>query len=435
MTENQIDSAFSLPLREVRSLTPFTHTLDYNAPARGVWNIVHIGMLLPESHQVFFCPESCMRGVVLTAVEMGAARRFSSILMEPDDMMTGGCEETVIENVSELLARLPRRPKAVLLYTSCVDRFMGLDHSLIYGTLREKFPDIAFVECFMCPTMRKSSLPPDPLLRKNLFSLLEPCSKKRRAVNFIGNNRTLPPQNEFVRLIHDAGYDIMDISACKTFDEYLKMSESKFNILINPQGFMAADDLETRLGQPAVRIPVSYRFDEITRDFNLLASALGVKAADTSALRQKASEALINAAKKVGNRPVAVDYMATSRPFGLARLLLEHGFRVEEIFADFCSEADAEDLRFLRKNAGQIRWRFPYNPQNAVLPKENEDFLAIGQDAAYFTGTKHFVNMVESDGLYGYDGIIRLAAFIEDAAANEKDTRSVIQIKGLDCKA
>ena len=47
--------------------------LDYSSPCRGVWNIVHYGTLVPEGHQIYVCPTSCLRGVVLTTAEMGFA--------------------------------------------------------------------------------------------------------------------------------------------------------------------------------------------------------------------------------------------------------------------------------------------------------------------------------------------------------------------------
>ena len=31
---------------------PFESGLEYNPPTRGVWNIVHTGMLIPESRQL-----------------------------------------------------------------------------------------------------------------------------------------------------------------------------------------------------------------------------------------------------------------------------------------------------------------------------------------------------------------------------------------------
>ena len=59
--------------------------------------------------------------------------------------------------------------------------------------------------------------------------------------------------------------------------------------------------------------------------------------------------------------------------------------------------------------------------------------VAIGQKAAYFTGTEYFVNMIEGGGMYGFDGICRLAEMLEDAYMHPKETRNIIQIKGWGC--
>ena len=69
--------------------SPFRSTLEFGAPARGAWNIVHTGMLLPEAHQIFVCAQGCLRGVVLTAAEMGAGSRFSTITIEEHNVLDG----------------------------------------------------------------------------------------------------------------------------------------------------------------------------------------------------------------------------------------------------------------------------------------------------------------------------------------------------------
>lgn len=424
----------SIKLKDINSRNPYRHMLEYNSPARGVWNIVQIGMLLPESHQVFVCPASCMRGVVLTAAEMNVMDRFSSVYLTEMDLVSGDCENLIADGVTEIVEKLPNRPKALLLFTNCLDKLMGVDHDVIYTKLGDRFPDIGFVECFMCPTMRKSTLPPDPIMRKQLFSLLKPCKKKRRAVNFIGNNVVLPPDNEFVQMLTDGGFEILEIGKCKTFEEYLKMSESVLNIMINPAGGMAVDSLEERLGQKSLKIPLSYDFSEIEEDLHKLANTLGLTLPDTEKLKKETGNCIRRTAETVGNMPISVDYMATSRPFGLAKLLKEHGFNVVSIYADVCSSADSKAFEWLKKNAGNIEWKFPYDPKMAIIPRGfKSGILAIGQDAAYFTGTNHFVNIVESDGLYGFHGICRLMELLKDAAEHEKDARRLIQIKGLGC--
>ena len=65
--------------------------------------------------------------------------------------------------------------------------------------------------------------------------------------------------------------------------------------------------------------------------------------------------------------------------------------------------------------------------------ESGEKVLAVGQKAAYFKGTGHFVNVAESGGFYGYDGTERIAALMEEAFIEEKDTRDLVQRKGYGC--
>ena len=66
--------------------------------------------------------------------------------------------------------------------------------------------------------------------------------------------------------------------------------------------------------------------------------------------------------------------------------------------------------------------------------KSDEKILALGQKAAYFTGSNNFVNIVEGGGMYGFDGIVKLADLMIDAFLNEKDAKKLIQFKGLGCE-
>lgn len=141
-------------------------------PARGGWTIVHIGMLLPESHQVFVCAQSCLRGVVLSAAELGDSSRFSTISVDEDSVLEGNCEEIIIEGVTHILEGLPALPKALLLFTSCIHHFLGTDMKIVFGELNTRFPQVGFVQCWMNPIMRKTKMPPDPFMRKQLYSLL-----------------------------------------------------------------------------------------------------------------------------------------------------------------------------------------------------------------------------------------------------------------------
>ena len=55
----------------------FENTLHYSSPGHGDWGVVRIGMLLPESVQLFVCPSACRRHVG-TLVIIGRARSVES---------------------------------------------------------------------------------------------------------------------------------------------------------------------------------------------------------------------------------------------------------------------------------------------------------------------------------------------------------------------
>ena len=42
-----------IPIADAKFPAPFVSGLEYATPARGTWNIVHTGMLIPEAHEIF----------------------------------------------------------------------------------------------------------------------------------------------------------------------------------------------------------------------------------------------------------------------------------------------------------------------------------------------------------------------------------------------
>ena len=95
--------------------SPYVSGLEYATPARGTWNIVHTGMLIPEAHEIFVCAASCLRGVVLTAAEMHAEGRFSTVEIKEHNLLDGDMEDLLIEGVTDIIHKLPKRPPAVLV--------------------------------------------------------------------------------------------------------------------------------------------------------------------------------------------------------------------------------------------------------------------------------------------------------------------------------
>lgn len=421
-------------LGDVKAAAPFVSGLEYGAPARGVWNIVHIGMLIPGAHQIYVCAGNCLRGVVLTAAEMHAQNRFSTITIKENNILDGDMEPLIIEGVTEILNRLPKLPPAVLVFTSCIHHFMGCDLALCYRELRRRFPTVDFTDCYMNPIMRKSGLTPDQLMRRQLYSLVRPQTPDG-GVNILGSCFPTDETSELVKIVKKAGRPLRDITACKTYEDYQKMGASSVHIACNPPAKAGAQALSNRLGGTFLYLPLTFTKEIIRQNLRRLCDALGTPY-DASEAEEQAQAALSHAKALLGETQIAIDYTAVPAPMSLARCLLEHGFRVTRIYADSIAADDLEDLRWLQKNAPELELYATVQVKLRVLPRETEKkTLAIGQKAAYFTGTKHFVNIVEGGGLFGFDAIRRMAGLMEEAYETERDARDYIQQKGLGCES
>ena len=412
----------------------FTSGLEYNPPARGVWNIVHTGMLIPETHEIFACAQGCLRGVILTAAEMNALDRMSWISVSEQDMFDGTLESDVVDGVSEIIEGLPYRPRAVLLYLSCIHLFAGCDFDIIIQELSDKFPDIDFSDCYMTPTMRKN-VSPDAKMRAQLYNALKPLPVDERSVNIIGNDRATDENSELVRIIKDNGFTLRDITSCRTYDEYLEMAKSAVNIAYLPTAAMGCNELSERLGTKALYLPNSFDSVRIRENIAKLCDTLGVECPDLLIEEEKAKAALASAKTAVGDTPIAIDFTAVTQPFSLAKLLVENGFNVKYIINDVLGE-DGEDFDALKEISPDIEIYSGVNVNMLHFPEEeHERVIAVGQKAAHYFSTDYFVNIVQNGGYYGFTGIAEIARLIEEAAAEPKDRRTLISHKGIGCES
>lgn len=418
---------------------PFVSGLEFSPPARGVWNIVHTGMLIPGAHQIFVCARGCLRGVILTAAEMNAMDRMSWVALEETDLFDGGLESGIVDGTAHILRGLGRRPPCVLLFISCVQQFAGLDFPHVLDRLRSLFPEIDFVDCYMNPTMRKSGLTPDQIMRRQLYAPLEkPEKREPRSVSLIGSDLALDPECELVRMIRDNGFDFRDITLCRTYEEYKLLAESGLLISTIPAAHHGASFLAERLGARYLDLTMSCSPENIESSLRCLAEALALPAPDLREGRVQTEEAFSLVKKEIGDTPIALDYTAVPRPVSLARLLLDLGFRVTRIYADSFAPEERADFEYLQvkypdlilSSAVHAKMRFA-----PVLSESKDSVLAIGQKAAWFCGTRHFVNIVSGGGLYGYSGLVHLAGLMLDAFRNEKDTEEVIRRKGFGCES
>ena len=163
----------------------------------------------------------------------------------------------------------------------------------------------------------------------------------------------------------------------------------------------------------------------------------------------------------IGDTEIAIDYTAYPYILELSELLIKYGFNVKRIYSDNfpADERDAFERIIADEKCADIMI-YPTNDpamrfaagcgcdlnSDAGLCKTGIDagsaadgadkmILAIGQKAAYFTGTEHFVDIVEGGGCYGYQAVEKLSELLIDAYRNPKETKKIISHKGWGCES
>ena len=432
-------------IKEASFPVPFQPGLEFNSPAHGNWNIVHTGMLVPEAHQIYVCADNCMRGVVLTAAEMNAADRFSFVIVEEKDLLGGNLEEVTIEGVTDVLNRLDKKPKAVLLFTVCLHHFLGSDLDRIYGELEKRFPEIFFMRCFMDPIMQKTGPTPDQKLRLAMYDAVPEREADPRCVTVLGSDFALDEGADICRLLKKNGICLRETPACETWEDYQKLGEGSLILNGYPAGKFGTEKQARRLGRPFLYLPGSFDYEEIQEQEEKLLGMLEqqnnrktgeIKGLDIEKEIRECEEALSHAHQIIGDTPIAVDYLFHPRPLGLTKLLLTHKFQVQSVFLDSISPEEKEVFFWLKENYPELKLISTIRPEMRVRTRQqSEKILAIGQKAAWFTGSRNFVNMVQGGGLWGFDGIRHTAQLMVEAFHEEKDPEDLIVRKGWGCES
>ena len=459
--ENRIPEP--VKLAEIDFPNPFYEGLQYNAPARGVWNIVHTGMLIPESHQVYVCAQGCLRGVILTAAEMNDMERMSWVALRESDMWNGEMEKRVIDGTAHIVEKLKedvaadssrKMPRCILIYLSCMHMFEGCDFQMITDELSEIYPDIDFVECYMIPTMRKT-MSPDAMMKLSLYEAVKNQEKQDDLVALVGSNLPFDKESDVATLIQMSGKRIWDIADCENYEEYLKLGSAPLTISYLAVADASCKQMARRLEQKWLRMLINFDEKKLKDNLTMLGEELGLSSSAVNSFIEKsqgeAYASLDKAHEIIGDTPIAVDYTAFPYIIELSELLTKHGFNVTSLYSDGfpADEQDAyerlkevkPDIKVYPTNEPAMRFAVANdntdNPDNSNNP-ENQDTqitLAIGQKAAYFTNTSHFVDIVEGGGMYGYSAIKKLSDMMIDAFQNEKDTKKVISHKGWGCSS
>ena len=400
-------------------------TLAFNSPGAEGFGVKRAGLAVPGSIMLIVAPGCCGRNTSMISSMKEYNNRFFYLCMDETDIVTGRHLKKIPKAVASICESLEKKPSVVMICITCVDALLGTDMERVCRKVEEK-AGLPVRPCYMYALTREGRKPPMVHVRQSLYSLLEPGHKKGNVVNLLGYFSPLVDDCELYTLLQKAGVKtIHEISRCEDFEEYKKMSEANFNLVLHPEARFAAEDFHDRLKIPFIELRRLYQIDKIGSQYQAFGAALGIEF-HAEEQKKQAQEA-IESFRKVCPDPVfAVGECANADPFELSLALVKYGFKVAEIYGTITGE-NFIYIRQLKKLSPQTKIFSNMEPTMLYYdPAESGVTLTIGKDACYYHPNTKGIHWNEERQPFGYAGVRRLFEALE-LAVTEQAEGNVLQ--------
>lgn len=400
-------------------------TLAFNSPGAEGFGVKRAGLAVPGSIMLIVAPGCCGRNTSMISSMKEYNNRFFYLCMDETDIVTGRHLKKIPKAVASICEGLEKKPSVVMICITCVDALLGTDMERVCRKAEEK-AGLPVRPCYMYALTREGRKPPMVHVRQSLYSLLEPGHKKGNVVNLLGYFSPLVDDCELYTLLQEAGVKtIHEISRCEDFEEYKKMSEANFNLVLHPEARFAAEDFHDRLKIPFIELRRLYQIDKIGSQYQAFGAALGIEF-HAEEQKKQAQEA-IESFRKVCPDPVfAVGECANADPFELSLALVKYGFKVAEIYGTITGE-NFIYIRQLKKLSPQTKIFSNMEPTMLYYdPTESGVTLTIGKDACYYHPNTKGIHWNEERQPFGYAGVRRLFEALE-LAVTEQAEGNVLQ--------
>lgn len=400
-------------------------TLAFNSPGAEGFGVKRAGLAVPGSIMLIVAPGCCGRNTSMISSMKEYNHRFFYLCMDETDIVTGRHLKKIPKAVASICESLEKKPSVVMICITCVDALLGTDMERVCRKAEEK-AGLPVRPCYMYALTREGRKPPMVHVRQSLYSLLEPGRKKGNVVNLLGYFSPLVDDCELYTLLQEAGVKtIHEISRCEDFEEYKKMSEANFNLVLHPEARFAAEDFHDRLKIPFIELRRLYQIDKIGSQYQAFGAALGIEF-HAEEQKKQAQEA-IERFREVCPDPVfAVGECANADPFELSLALVKYGFKVAEIYGTITGE-NFIYIRQLKKLSRQTKIFSNMEPTMLYYdPTESGVTLTIGKDACYYHPNTKGIHWNEERQPFGYAGVRRLFEALE-LAVTEQAEGNVLQ--------
>ena len=409
--------------------------LHYDAPSKGDYGMCRMGLMVPESIELFVGPSACGRHGALGAIKNGYMDRIFYLYLDQSDIVKG-YDHLIGDAVEQVLSAVPKKPKAIVMIFTCLDDLIGTDHDALKEELTERFPGIVFQSSHMNPIKTDTKEPPAQAIQRDIYRTIATDFENRDldtkslpkddAVNIIGAYEPLPENcelHDLVKLRHVMDYE--------SFLDFTDMAKSRLNLILTPLGKLAAKEMENKFGIPSLEAYVSYDLTEIEQSYQRIAEALQMESPDFSGLREKAEQAIKETLHVVGDLPVIVDSSATYHPFGMARALIRYGFNVVRIEAEAVIDSDKTAMEWIQEHHPEVDFFRPDSHSAVLFDHRLKESLAIGIQGAYMADFLYVADLFADLQMFGYDGVISLMNRMKEACREPRNLRQLIEDYGL----
>ena len=411
-------------------------TLAFNSPGAEGFGVKRAGLSVPGSVMLIVSPGCCGRNTSSISAMEGYENRFFYLTMDETDLVTGRHLKRIPGAVLDLAGHLERKPSVIMICITCVDALLGTDMERVCRKaerlLEDRGMDIRVRPCYMYALTREGRKPPMVHVRQSIYSLLAPVEKKAGSVNLMGYFAPLEAGSELRYLLRQIGVKkIREVSSCGDYGEFLSMAEANFNLVLNPEARLAAQDLQERLGIPSIELTRLYQIDRIAAQYDALGAALGVRFSyDTYRGQAKASMERFRDAFPCAEFSVGEALNADA--FELSLALVRYGFRVREIFGTLTpdsyrylrhlAELSPDTLVYSNLSPSMLAYEDDREPE----PEEGEQagrlFIAVGRDAGWYHPKAPCLQWVQDIQPFGFDGVRRFFdALYETAKEGRQD--------------
>jgi hypothetical protein len=419
-------------------------TLHFCSPAHGGWGVIRTALLVPEAYLLFVCPPACGRHGAIAAIEQGQRDRIGYLCLEDREIILGTYQEEIEKGVRQIMERVRPRPKALMIFTSCIDDLLGTDHDPLIEGLERDY-GIPIRHARMNPISLDGPLPPPLRVQKTMYELLVPhppkaagpdrgageaetsreraspeeaapgedplFPKKDGRVLLLGCFKSPVMDSELARFLAFCGAGpIAHPDFCDTFESFRSLARCGAALVIRPEGKAAAGDLASSLGIPS--LPAFVGFDRATVLERYRSMAAFFKSGKETELEDYFEGPMAECEERerellsvLGDARIALDAAATCAPFSLALALVQAGFKVCRIYANQLPDFEKNAFGKLRGLKGDMVIANPNHVRKyGKRPSAPLADISIGFEAAYATASPITVPLAFDEYRYGFEG-------------------------------